>query len=194
MIITHNREKLINTIIYFAKHTKKCGKTKLMKLLFFLDFMHFKQTGKSVTGLGYYAWKRGPVPRELFAELTNSMGDDLKKTISLIQKEIGDDKVFYKIAVKGRQKFDGKHFTKRELKLLQETAEIFRDTDSEAMIMASHLKNDPWDMTKKEKGLLAKIDYMLAIDDTPDSLTHDDALERKRDLELMHSTFGTVEA
>ena len=47
MIITHHREKLINAIIYFANNTKRCGKTKLLKLLYFLDFRHFKQTGKS---------------------------------------------------------------------------------------------------------------------------------------------------
>ena len=32
MLITHNREKLINTIIYFANKVDKCGKVKLFKL------------------------------------------------------------------------------------------------------------------------------------------------------------------
>jgi hypothetical protein len=48
MIITNQREKLVNAIIYFCHNTKYCGKTKLMKLLYFLDFIHFKQTAKSV--------------------------------------------------------------------------------------------------------------------------------------------------
>jgi len=30
MIVTHHREKLINVIIYFAKNTKYCGKTKIL--------------------------------------------------------------------------------------------------------------------------------------------------------------------
>jgi hypothetical protein len=59
MIVTHHREKLINAIIYLADHTRYCGKTKLLKLLYFLDFSHFKQTGKSVTGLDYFAWQMG---------------------------------------------------------------------------------------------------------------------------------------
>ena len=41
MLIEHNREKLINSIIYFISNTKYCGKTKLFKLLYYLDFMHF---------------------------------------------------------------------------------------------------------------------------------------------------------
>src|SRR3989344_7847794 len=62
MLITHEREKLLNAIIYFAAHTLHCGKTKLFKLLCLLDFEHFRLTGRSVTGLKYYAWEKGPVP------------------------------------------------------------------------------------------------------------------------------------
>ena len=46
MIVTHHREKLINAIIYFAEKTRYCGKTKLLKLMYFFDFTHFKQTGE----------------------------------------------------------------------------------------------------------------------------------------------------
>jgi uncharacterized phage-associated protein len=47
-----------------------------MKLLYFLDFIHFKQTGKCVTGLDYYAWKRGPVPKKLFDEISGDVSAD----------------------------------------------------------------------------------------------------------------------
>ncbi|EQD73859.1 hypothetical protein B1A_04740, partial [mine drainage metagenome] len=62
MLISHEREKLINAIIFFAIHTRFLGKTKLFKLLYFLDFEHHKETGRSVTGMDYFAWKMGPVP------------------------------------------------------------------------------------------------------------------------------------
>ena len=189
MIITHNREKLINAILYFAKHTKKCGKTKLMKLLYFLDFIHFKQTGKSVTGLEYYAWVRGPVPKTVFDEISNEMADDLKDAIAIVPYN-----KFQKIVPKPRKKFDGKHFTKREMKLLEKTAVIFKEADANQMVMVSHLPNEPWEKTKTEKGLGAIIDYMLAIDGTDESLSPDEALERKQAIKKMHQIFGTVEA
>jgi hypothetical protein len=53
MLINHEREKLIQSVIYFAKNTEFCGKVKLFKLLYFLDFEHYKMTGRSVTGLKY---------------------------------------------------------------------------------------------------------------------------------------------
>jgi uncharacterized phage-associated protein len=127
MIITRHREKLINAIIYFAKQTKYCGKTKLLKLLYFLDFYHFKQTAKSVTGLEYFAWEQGPVPKELFEELSGNMKADLKDAISLASTED-----FQKIVP--RKKFNEDYFTNREKKLLKDLSDVFRDAKAEEMV------------------------------------------------------------
>lgn len=184
MIITHHREKLINAIIYFAKNTKYCGKTKLLKLLYFLDFCHFKQTGKSVTGLDYYAWKMGPVPKDLFEELSGSMKSDLAEAIATVP--INE---FQKIAP--RKSFSEKYFTGREKKLLERIAFIFKSAKADDMVEATHLKNQPWDKTLKGKGEFERIDYMLAIDDTKESLSPQEAERRNQELIEMHDIFGT---
>lgn len=184
MIITHHREKLINAIIYFAKHTKYCGKTKLLKLLYFLDFIHFKYTGRSVTGLEYFAWEKGPVPKDLFEELKN-MKSDLKSAINIVPYEN-----FQKIVPK--QKFNGEYFTNREKKLFENLCLIFRDAKSEDMSEVAHLKNEPWDRTLKEKGPWQKIDYLLSIDGSEDSLSVDEAKDRMEEISEMHQIFGTM--
>jgi uncharacterized phage-associated protein len=184
MIITHHREKLINAIIYFAKHTRHCGKTKLLKLLYFLDFYHFKQTGKSVTGLEYFAWDQGPVPRELFNELSGKMKADLKDAISL-----GATEDFQEMIPK--REFNEEYFTNREKKLLKNFSYIFKDAKAEEMIEATHLKNEPWDKTLKEKGPFKKIDYMLSIDDEGNSLSYNEAKERMEEIGEMHQIFGS---
>ena len=71
MLISRNRQKIINAIVYFAANTQNCGKVKLFKLLYLLDFAHFRETGRSVTGLDYHAWKMGPVPFDLMQEWDN---------------------------------------------------------------------------------------------------------------------------
>ena len=43
------KEKRINAIRYFCKNTKDLTETKLYKLLYFLDFLHFKEVGRPVT-------------------------------------------------------------------------------------------------------------------------------------------------
>jgi uncharacterized phage-associated protein len=185
MIITHHREKLINAIIYFAKNTQYCGKTKLLKLLYFLDFRHFKQTGKSVTGLDYYAWVMGPVPKDLYNELTENMNPDLKAAIKELPKE-----GFQKIIPK--KKFNKDYFSKREMRLLENVSYIFKNAKAEEMIESTHLANKPWDKTKKEKGMFAKIDYIISIDHIDDSLSAEKAIERKEEISEIHNIFGVA--
>jgi len=184
MIITHYREKLINSIIYFARNTNKCGKVKLMKLLYFLDFCHFKQTGKSVTGMDYYAWKMGPVPKDLFEEL-DDMKADLGEAINIVTYDN-----FKKIVPK--KKFDNSYFSKREMKLLEELSYVFKDANADDMTEVSHLENEPWDKTLKTKGMLEKIDYLLAVDKKPGSLTYEEAKERMEEIGELHRALGAL--
>lgn len=179
MIISHEREKLIDAIIFFITKTKYCGLTKLFKLLNLLDFIHFRQTGRSVTGQDYYAWERGPVPADLFFEVKNRPDEDLKKSILIIGPDVNEGRKLTKI--KAKRKFDGRYFTKREIGLLEMLAEIFRDATADQMVEVSHLKNHPWDKTIKEKGEKAKIDYMLALDGSDQS-----QLDREEILARLH--------
>lgn len=183
MILTHRRQKLINAVIYFARNTKYCGKIKLLKLLYFLDFWHFKQTSKSVTGLNYSAWDFGPVPDEFYEEISDEMSPDLAEAIKIIPIE-----KFQKIHA--RKPFDSKYFTKREKRLLELLVEIFRDAKAEDMVESTHLLNSPWDRTLKEKGKHQPIDYFLALDDDPESLRPDEVAHRIREREEMYNAFG----
>ncbi len=185
MIKTYHREKLINAIIYFVKTTKYCGKTKLLKLLYFIDFMHFRQTAKSVTGLDYHAWEMGPVPPGLFKELSGNPKPDLKKAIKLIRQE-----KFQKIVATAD--YNDEYFTNREKKLMEQISFIFRDTKSEDIIEISHLENAPWNTTKERNGLFQKIDYMLAINEKKDSLTKEEAEERLKERSEIYEIFGVI--
>jgi uncharacterized phage-associated protein len=184
MIVTHHREKLINAIIYFADHTKYCGKTKLLKLLYFLDFTHFKQMGKSVTGLDYFAWQMGPVPKELFEELSGNMKPDMSASIHDLPAGEGFQQI------RPKKKFDSQYFSKKEIKLLEELAFIFEDAKADAMVESTHLKNEPWDRTLKEKGEFKRIDYMLAIDSDIVSIPYNEAKERVQERSEMYKIFG----
>lgn len=186
MIITHAREKLLNAIVYFAANTKYCGKTKLLKLLYFLDFMYFKQTGKSVTGLDYFAWDMGPVPKNLFEELSGTMKPDMKAAIRELPEE-----GFQKI--QPMRKFDRKYFSKKEMALIEDISFIFKDAKADEMIEFTHLKNEPWDITLKGKGRFQKIDYMLAIDSDVVSLPYDEARERQEERQEMEKLFGVCD-
>jgi uncharacterized phage-associated protein len=141
MLARHEREKLINAIIYFGKHTRKCGITKLFKLLYFLDFEHYRATGRCVTGLDYYAWKMGPVPVKLYNEVPIPDRDLAEKvSFAKIRTARGSDMFL----VKPKAKFDPSHFTRRELDILKDLAEEYKDSNADDIIEKSHLETLPW--------------------------------------------------
>lgn len=162
MLIRREREKLINTVIYFTTHTQYCGKVKLFKLLYFLDFKHYKATARSVTGMDYFAWKMGPVPVELDEEIDApepDMADSLE--FSMIPIRDGTQTM---LQINSKRDFDPKHFSKRELGLMESLAAEYVSKMADDMIEATHLENLPWDQVYNKQGKVRQlIPYELAF-------------------------------
>lgn len=165
MLANYEREKLINAVLYFARNTSYCGLTKLFKLLYFLDFEHYKKTGRSVTGLDYFAWQMGPVPVALYDE-SGMPQPDLAEKVSFELKQIKNQKRFVKVTPKS--KFDPSHFTKRELGLLQKLATEYRNKRAHQMVEATHIETLPWhqvfNVEKRKQGEIP-YDYALRKDE-----------------------------
>jgi len=187
-LIENQRDKLLHAIIYFVQHTKNCYKTKLFKLLFFLDFMHYKETGSSVTGLNYFAWPKGPVPRDLYDEM-EAPKDDFSKILAIYPTKLGtmDSDA---ITIKSKIKFKPKLFSKHELKLLEDLSEIYRDSKASLIIESTHLKNSPWDKVyNQEKRKQQIIPYSYALD-AEAKVTLEQIQEKEEDLDIIRKVFG----
>ena len=167
MIITHERRKLINAVLFFALRTKKCGITKLFKLLYFLDFEHYKTTGRSITGLNYNAWPKGPVPVPLFEELHNDkLEADLREKIEVEERPLPNNKKFLKINPVGG--LDLNVFTKRELRIMEALAVEYENADADAMVEETHLETLPWHQVyevEKRKQQLIPYEYAVRKDE-----------------------------
>ena len=176
-----NGDRLKNAVVFFAKHTEACGKIKLFKLLYLLDFEHFKQTGKSVTGLNYEAWKFGPVPTEL-----NNIWNELKRGKSPeieIVSEPQFDHVRESVKVRPGIDFDDENFTPRQTKILAMLSEKYLSNMSQSMVNVTHEPNGPWDrIWNAGQGDHMPIPYELAIpEDAPNrALILESALEARR--------------
>lgn len=160
MLVSHEREKMINAIIYFADHTRHLGKIKLFKLLYLLDFEHFRQTGRSVTGLDYHAWKFGPVPVALEQEWEEPE-QDLAEAIRIEPEKVID---YVRETVAAQAKFDDSHFSKRELRIMAALVEQYRDELSHRMIDVTHAENGAWARVwNSGRGFDQPIDYALSL-------------------------------
>lgn len=184
------RQKLLNAVIYFARKVKNPSKVKIFKLLYFIDFDHFKQTGQSITNLDYYAYDFGPVPLDFYREISeNKVPKDFSQYLALMpftSEESGKQGALFK--VKEKKQYDLSVFTPRQQKIIEKYADIFRDVDAKLISDISHLKNHPWDKTIKEKGYREKIDYTLALDDEA-KVSLEDALEAVKEREEMLKAF-----
>jgi|EndMetStandDraft_4_1072995.scaffolds.fasta_scaffold172033_2 uncharacterized phage-associated protein len=164
-VLTHTeRERLLQAVVYFAGHTEACGKIKLFKLLYLFDFEHFRQTGKSATGLDYQAWKLGPVPVELMGEW-EELGPDLARLVHIEPEKVFDYK---RLAVKLNDgvAFDPDPFSPRQLRILEALASKYHGALSEKMIDLTHEQNGAWDRVwHAGAGAFKPIPYELAISD-----------------------------
>jgi uncharacterized phage-associated protein len=161
------RNKLLNTVLFFAKNTKRPNLTKMLKLLYFLDFAHFKQTGYPSIGLEYYAWEKGPVPKKFWLEVKDGIiPDDFEGKIAILILEDQEDPLSNRkeLLFKAIAKPDLTVFTPREIEILNYLVEVYYDTPAYLMSEVTHLHNKPWETTKRTKGLNNPIDYLLCLD------------------------------
>lgn len=180
MLIGRDRQKLIQACVYFATHTQGCGKVKLFKLLYLLDFAHFRETGRSVTGLDYLAWRLGPVPIEL-AQEWDELEPDLAAAIEIVPEQVFDH---VRERVVARVGFDDSHFTRRELNLLRQLAEQYATDLSQPMVNVTHADRSPWaTIWDGGRGSNQRIPYSLAV--SVDAPNREAVLEAAREHETI---------
>jgi uncharacterized phage-associated protein len=162
------RNKLLNAVLFFAENIKRPNLTKVLKLLYFLDFTHFKQTGHPSIGLEYYTFEKGPVPKDFWLEVKDGVTpDDFEGKLAIIPRVDEEDPLSSKkeLLFKAIVKPDLTFFSPREIKILKYLSDVYRDTPAYLMSEVTHLRNEPWDTTKKSKGLNKPIDYLLCLDE-----------------------------
>ena len=170
MLISRNRQKLIQAAVYFASNTDGCGKVKLFELLYLLDFAHFRATGRSVTGLDYVAWKLGPVPVEL-AQEWDPLEPDMAVAISIEPEQVVDH---VRERVVPRVPFDDSLFTRRELELMQRIAQQHACDLSKPMVNVTHEERGPWAaIWDNGRGFNERIPYTLGV---PENAPYRDAV------------------
>ena len=126
--------KLKAIILYFCTNTdgRFLGKTKLMKLFYFLDFMHVKKYGSPVTYDSYIHLEHGPIPSTI-KNLVDTAADDvdnsiLADTISVVRQEGFDlQRIVSKRTFSER---DAKYFTESEIEILNEVCNRFGDKNT----------------------------------------------------------------
>lgn len=156
--------KLKVIIRYFCTNTDSrfLGKVKLMKLFYFLDFLHVKRYGTPVTFDTYIHLEHGPIPSKILNLVTGVVDNEEDAILSdtiYIEKPEGI-KMQRIHCIQPFEERDKKVFSDRELKILKEICDRFGDQSTKSIEDISHLEA-PWSMTKETQ----TIPYSLAAQD-----------------------------
>lgn len=143
-------EKFTEMVVYFSDKLSPF-KTKMNKLLFYADFLMFKQSCFSISGVRYKAIDMGPVPnnfQSIFEYLANNNEIDIYTT----EFPIGYTGEQFK--ARRDRNFNAELFTENELETLERVATVFKETSTNDIIELSHLE-EAWKKNAKEKSVIS---------------------------------------
>jgi putative zinc finger/helix-turn-helix YgiT family protein len=143
-----NYEKLVNMILFFASKINRLFKTKLMKLLFYSDFVNFRNNTLSITGLKYIKNYYGPTP--IKHELL--LGELFEKyiTYQIEYVKTSKDNVEEYEFIKSLEKPTMVIFSQEEINSMNEVLNAFKHLTSEEITQCSH-KEEAWTKSKNKE-------------------------------------------
>lgn len=134
-------EKFYNIILFYSQNIPKLWKTKLLKLIFYAEFLNFKQNKVSIAGTPFIHWDHGPVPKRVYALL-----DVLIEDYNVI--ELQDVSEFYDGSIIiNKKEFDSSIFSEEELTNLNFVLNKFKNYTSNQLCKLTH-EEDAYIKTK----------------------------------------------
>ncbi|HLD27026.1 MAG TPA: Panacea domain-containing protein [Patescibacteria group bacterium] len=176
--------KLKAILLYFCNYTdtKFLGKTKLMKLFYFLDFMHLKQYGSPVTFDTYVKMEHGPIPAiiKLYVDTACENIDEsfLFDTIYCERIKTIDIRMYKILPVRKFAEKDKKLFSVTELEILEKICARYGNKNTAYIEEASHKE------AAYQKTCIGQtIPYTIATED-------EDCLVEKENIELLMKIYS----
>ena len=135
-------DKVVDVIRYFSNSSKTTFlyKVKLMKMLWYADFMSFKEFGHSITGLAYQALPMGAVPvaHNHIVELAGINREEI----------VFEDGIGIKFMADGRDEY--KNLADDDIKILDRVIEVCGKDTKDEIVMRMHSEK-AFDKTDQRK-------------------------------------------
>lgn len=128
-----NMARINNMVLFFSEQCRPY-KTKLNKLLFYADFLQFRKTCYSISGLNYQAIQKGPVPKNYDWIFDRTME---KRMVVVHLQDFGEymGEQFFRADT---AVFEQDIFSESEISTLHEVANHFRNVTVNQIVNKSH--------------------------------------------------------
>ncbi|MFA7100674.1 MAG: Panacea domain-containing protein [Bacilli bacterium] len=182
--VKNPQAKMRELILYISEQLSddpKFGSTKLNKVLFFADFLHYRNKGESITGQEYWKLANGPAPR-CFIPLRQEM---IKEGIfDILPRDYWGE---IQQVPTAKRKSNLSAFTGYEIALVDHVIEKLKPCDANECSNKSHnYLGLLWDLIE----LKETIPYNIALvtradDDTKEQMDYCDEMQRRAEKWLM---------
>lgn len=127
----YDKNKFKELIVYIASRCETdryWNATKLNKVLFYSDFISYRNTGKSITGAMYFALPQGPAPKALLPVLDEMIEN---KDIAIERRKLQHRTIALRNA-------DLSIFSAQEIAIVDKVIEALRHRNAEMVSEMSH--------------------------------------------------------
>lgn len=158
MATTIDSKKYKNAILKMAKEMDKyeLGTTKLAKILYYFDFISYRDREKPAIADDYFKQENGPLAKHVY-EMVNELIEEDKLKLEKIER---DDKEFHNYTAQDDP--DESVFDDYELELLNKLINKYKDWETDQIVAKSHLEL-PW--RKVDLGRKLSFEWAFDIDD-----------------------------
>ncbi len=132
----YDLEKFKNVILYLVKHLNGVLKTKLNKLPWYCDFLHFKETSVSITGAQYVRLPLGPVPDHYELIFANMIHEGLLSEREIPFQTKDGERLGEQFTALVEP--DKSLFSEKEIQVMDFIADTFREDTSTSIMEKSH--------------------------------------------------------
>ena len=149
-----NLSKFTEMVVFYTYETEP-WKTKLIKLLFYGDFCHFRKTGLSISGCRYRAIDMGPVPNNF-----NSIFEHISERdeVDIYYTAFPNGSIGEQFKPHPKRGFNDTIFEEDELNTLREVVAKFGKINTKEIIEISH-EEEAWQKNFRDgKKLISYID------------------------------------
>lgn len=128
-----SNDKVKSMILYFSN--KGILKTKLLKEMFYADFLYYQNVGKSITGLEYVKLNYGPVPSD-HEKIIDEMASD-----GLIDYKVEFNLDYESHNIRSIKNYDKNAFSSDELETIKRVKDYFKKFNSHEIVEYSYEEN-----------------------------------------------------
>lgn len=145
--------KLKNTILFFIEKYNGVYVTMMNKLLFYADFLSYRETGQAITGLSFKAIQHGPVPERW--DRVYSLIDDIHQ----VEVENKNGNIGTKLVSK--IPYDRLSLTQEQQNILETVYNTFKNDTPTSISNKSH-EETAWQDNNKTYSLI-NFDYAFSL-------------------------------